>query len=806
MIKSKCIVVAFDFGTACSGYAFAYTKDSSKTIFVQEKWGGIDANCIKTLSQIVLNDKNEGVAFGYEARDYFNNNPDVEPETRPYFAFFKMHLFDKKNRGQPVKALNCNKTATAQQLISETLKFLKNSALTKLNSSSASSIKVQDIQWVITIPAIWDDSAKQIMRVCADMAGLCSKDDRESLVFVYEPEAGALQCIYERTSGYNVSNGEKFLVMDNGGGTADFIAYQQVEGKKLNAISKSFGGDFGSIYVNANFYQFLENIFGKDLVKSRKDHPQFQFLLDKFESLKRTFNTSSGNGSKPLDLSLSVFGQDEAWMTSKINAYNQQYHTDIKYYSKRDKLMVPHSLFLSFFTPLFNSITDCVKKEIRENPLLKNLNYIFLIGGFNENSFIQEHIKKELEFTGAKFIISKSPVLAVVQGAARFGLNPDTVLKRLQTRSYAIEIEELVKPGMHPGKKLLKRRGVQYCPNVCDVLVSAGQMVGYDEVFTRSYVPISPDQKSVEISIFSSHIPKIQYTTDPGVQFIGELYVSLPDTSEKLEDRRINVSMKFASTEVEVSAVHEKTGASMCASFDFAIDEAESLKRNILHQEKNRLKVQLCVMMDCTGSMGTWMNESKTKMINLTHLLGQTYSGMELNVSFIGYRDIKDVKRFEIVPFTKDIMGLQTRIGQMVADGGDDFAEDIAGALNQAYNLSWGYDSVKLIVHVADAPCHGSKYYNFNVVDREVDEYPGGDPSGLIPERILKNISSKGIDYYFIKINGHTDKMIEIFRNAIDTPQKKIVVQDLGADVSQLLPSLVNFVTNSITRFSENIN
>ena len=81
-------------------------------------------------------------------------------------------------------------------------------------------------------------------------------------------------------------------------------------------------------------------------------------------------------------------------------------------------------------------------------------------------------------------------------------------------------------------------------------------------------------------------------------------------------------------------------------------------------------------------------------------------------MSFLGYRDIKDKKRFEIKDFTDDFDSLENFISGINAEGGDDVPEDIAGALNQALNLSWRKNSAKFCILIADAPCHGKKYTN----------------------------------------------------------------------------------------------
>jgi len=50
---------------------------------------------------------------------------------------------------------------------------------------------------------------------------------------------------------------------------------------------------------------------------------------------------------------------------------------------------------------------------------------------------------------------------------------------------------------------------------------------------------------------------------------------------------------------------------------------------------------------------------------------------------------------------------------RLVATGGMDIAEDVVGGLEAAVKLSWWTQNAnkKVIVHFADAPCHGAQYH-----------------------------------------------------------------------------------------------
>ena len=65
-----------------------------------------------------------------------------------------------------IKAAN-GKTLRAVTVFAHALKFFKDHVLEELSDQSATKILEEDIQWVITVPAIWRAPAKQFMRTAA---------------------------------------------------------------------------------------------------------------------------------------------------------------------------------------------------------------------------------------------------------------------------------------------------------------------------------------------------------------------------------------------------------------------------------------------------------------------------------------------------------------------------------------------------------------------------------------------------------------------------------------------------------------
>ena len=54
------------------------------------------------------------------------------------------------------------------------LHYLKSHALMELSDQTGSNVAIEDVRWVVTVPAIWKQPAKQFMREAAYQVKDCS--------------------------------------------------------------------------------------------------------------------------------------------------------------------------------------------------------------------------------------------------------------------------------------------------------------------------------------------------------------------------------------------------------------------------------------------------------------------------------------------------------------------------------------------------------------------------------------------------------------------------------------------------------
>lgn len=210
------------------------------------------------------------------------------------------------------------------------------------------------------------------------------------------------------------------------------------------------------------------------------------------------------------------------------------------------------------------------------------------------------------------------------------------------------------------------------------------------------------------------------------------------------------------------------------------------------------LSVKLCFVMDCTASMEPWLRTARQEILSIVKSMDAKHPHADIRVAFVGYRDHGDADRVFVHDFS-DVPTLYAYLHSVVAKGGDDAAEDVAGGLRQAHTLSWSGADLCLLYHIADAPAHGTLYH-----DEEVsDHYPEGDPLGLDPATILRQFAKEGFHYTFVRITHHTDRMTDVFENAYRKgPGRFSVIDMAGRSRHQLATQVYTSLDDTITQYS----
>ncbi|KAH7296272.1 hypothetical protein KP509_26G016700 [Ceratopteris richardii] len=108
---------------------------------------------------------------------------------------------------------------TPEKLVVDYLRCFTEFIIDRLRVAIREDFSMNEVQWCLTVPAIWDEEAKQLMRTFAEKAGmtkgdLCPNNDEASpypLRILLEPEAGSVYCQDEASRNLQALRATKFL-------------------------------------------------------------------------------------------------------------------------------------------------------------------------------------------------------------------------------------------------------------------------------------------------------------------------------------------------------------------------------------------------------------------------------------------------------------------------------------------------------------------------------------------------------------------------------------------------------------------
>ena len=218
--------------------------------------------------------------------------------------------------------------------------------------------------------------------------------------------------------------------------------------------------------------------------------------------------------------------------------------------------------------------------------------------------------------------------------------------------------------------------------------------------------------------------------------------------------------------------------------------------------------IKLAFALDCTGSMGPWIDAAKERIEEIVGDVKDQHPNTQIEVALVAYRDYGDVIRRRVVDFSSPTT-ISNVLSTLEASGGDDEAEDVAGALDRVCGLTWGPSDVRMVFHITDAPAHGMKFHTARVSDR----YPEGDPDGIDPRDCLIHLAVQEVEFTFVRITSRTDMMIDVFHNTFVEYNGHFKVIDLNPQsysgeygprrenmAVYLSPAVTRIVSDAVTR------
>ncbi|XP_076112735.1 heat shock 70 kDa protein 12B-like [Mytilus galloprovincialis] len=556
------LVAAIDFGTTYSGYAFSlrhtYEKDPLK-IHANQAWnaGGRQLLSLKTPTCLLLDNNKKFVSFGYEAEnEYANLAMDGDQDKYYYFYRFKMKLHNNKHITSDMAVEDITgRTLPAIDVFSLSIRALKDHLLEELEKQGT-GLKVDEIKWVLTVPAIWSDSAKQFMRASAEKAEIPG----ERLLIALEPEAASIYCQHlpieklqgARTGFSMTKKGTKFMIIDLGGGTADITVHEKLDGTRLKELCKASGDACGGTSVDNAFSQTFVKILGGPVMRilQKEYTSSYMDLFREFETLKRTIKNST-SGKVNFTVPYVVLDQ-----ICKENL-DEDFPKTVKASTLADKLSIlgdkirfDAEFMKSLYKPTIDNIITHVKDVLRKKES-GDVDIFLLVGGFSESPMIQEAIRKA--FPNTRVIVPEDSGISVLKGAVLFGHRPDFISSRIARYTYGVKIAEEFDPAKHDERKMIRMGNVAHCNDIFSSFMKADTSVLAGQKIIKGYATSTPFQTQMGLRVYCTSLEDPKYVDDDGCTLLGELDVTVPNPSPS--EHQLAVEFHFGNTELSVTAV-----------------------------------------------------------------------------------------------------------------------------------------------------------------------------------------------------------------------------------------------------------
>jgi len=164
----------------------------------------------------------------------------------------------------------------------------------------------------------------------------------------------------------------------------------------------------------------------------------------------------------------------------------------------------------------------------------------------------------------------------------------------------------------------------------------------------------------------------------------------------------------------------------------------------VVEEAGTRNRIDICFVVDCTGSMGSWIRQAKAAIQSIIKEVGKKTQFKVIRFALVAYKDHgsgMDGYVLRSHEFTSDLHEIQKYVDGMHAGGGDDAPEAMSCALARAAGLTWNRSAQQMIIHIGDEKPHGLDPSGH-------DNYPDGCPDGHDALRVAHVLAKQGVVIY----------------------------------------------------------
>ena len=338
---------------------------------------------------------------------------------------------------------------------------------------------ITTVDFVLTVPAIWSDAAKQKMQEAARRAGM---GNEHGLELLSEPESAAIYALKNMDSGNSsVKVEDRIVVCDCGGGTVDVISYEvrQIEPQLRVAECTAGTGDYcGSTFIDQEFEKlFAQRLGSEEFAKITMQNRQQ--IVKNFELCKIAFRN---------DPNLPTFYVNVPAVSDLPAAgiYGGMFEIT------REEMQ-------TLFEPVVVQVLKLVKDQVQAvSEGTFRASSILLVGGFGESEYLYQRVQEWARTYRIQVIQPRDASTAIVRGAVIKGIEPKaagplkTEVLRRARRSYGVPTNQVFIPGKHDGMDLYldPETGERLARNQISWFIRKNQVMADDATFRKTILLI----------------------------------------------------------------------------------------------------------------------------------------------------------------------------------------------------------------------------------------------------------------------------------------------------------------------------
>ncbi|KAF2968060.1 hypothetical protein GQX73_g5510 [Xylaria multiplex] len=372
------LVLALDFGTTFSGQvtqimAYAFTNDPER-VYTVDSWPGAQDRIVpKTPTELQYTSRSTNrFKWGYELEQTLEEkisglklllDPDLE---RPYWIPYDPSAEIAK-LPKPVV-----------DVVSDYLKAIFQHAIAEVEKSYLPGfVDGFKKQYILTVPAVWSDTAKATTQRAARKAGMTPVD------MITEPEAAALFTL-QTMRDKGLKDGDAIVICDAGGGTVDLISYEimSLYPFRVRALTVPSGGAHGSLMLNRSFEELIKQTVGEDAFLGLKKTEGYRSAMREFDLVHKPSFRGPRDADRYVSFPMANLRDNEAMGLV------------------RNSMTLSGQTMFRIFDPIIRDIDKLVLEQVRDVQIKQlesrngsGVKAIFLVGGFGASAYLKEIIQ-----------------------------------------------------------------------------------------------------------------------------------------------------------------------------------------------------------------------------------------------------------------------------------------------------------------------------------------------------------------------------------------------------------------------------